>query len=173
MAITPDSKDWTWVLTRRCPECGFDAGSVAFDDIPRLLRENAAAWSPVLDRADAAVRPDDHTWSPLEYGAHVRDVFRIFTERLALMLAEDNPRFPNWDQDQTAIDERYNEQDPAGVADELGEAAASVADAFASVRPEDRQRPGRRSDGAVFTVVTLGRYLLHDPVHHLHDVHGD
>jgi hypothetical protein len=173
MAITPDTKDWTWVLTRPCPECGFDAGSVAFDDIPRLIRENGARWAPVLDRADAAVRPDDHTWSALEYGAHVRDVFRIFTVRLGLMLAEDNPLFPNWDQDQTAIDERYSEQDPAGVADELGEAAASVADAFASVRPEDLQRAGRRSDGAEFTVVTLGQYLVHDPVHHLHDVHGD
>jgi hypothetical protein len=173
MAITPDTKDWTWVLTRPCPECGFDAGSVPFEEIPRLIRENGARWAPVLDRADAAVRPDDHTWSPLEYGAHVRDVFRIFTERLRLMLAEDNPLFPNWDQDQTAIEERYNEQDPAGVADELGEAAASVADAFASVRPEDLHRAGRRSDGAEFTVVTLGRYLLHDPVHHLNDVHGD
>jgi DinB superfamily len=172
MAITPDTKDWTWVLTRPCPECGFDAGSVAFEDISRLIRENAVAWPPVLDRADAAVRPDDHTWSPLEYAAHVRDVFRIFTARLGLILTEDNPLFPNWDQDQTAIDERYNEQDPAGVADELGEAAASVAEAFASVPTEERQRGGRRSDGAEFTVLTLGQYLVHDPVHHLHDVHG-
>jgi hypothetical protein len=23
-AITPDTKDWTWVLERACPECGFD-----------------------------------------------------------------------------------------------------------------------------------------------------
>ena len=23
-AITPDTKDWTWVLERTCPECGFD-----------------------------------------------------------------------------------------------------------------------------------------------------
>jgi hypothetical protein len=173
MAITPDTKDWTWVLTRPCAECGFDAGSVAFEDIPRLIRENAGRWAPVLGRADATVRPDDHTWSALEYAAHVRDVFRIFTTRLGLMLAQDNPLFPNWDQDATAISERYNEQDPATVADELAEAAESAADAFSSVRPEDRQREGRRSDGAVFTVETLGQYFIHDPVHHLHDVHGD
>ncbi|HEV7955895.1 MAG: methyltransferase type 12 [Microbacteriaceae bacterium] len=43
MAITPASKDWTWVLERRCRECGFDAGAADFDDIPRQLRENAAA----------------------------------------------------------------------------------------------------------------------------------
>ena len=32
------------------------------------------------------------------------------------------------------------------------------------------QRPGGRSDGARFTVGTLARYLLHDPVHHVWDV---
>lgn len=25
MAIEPDTKDWTWVLDRPCPECGFEA----------------------------------------------------------------------------------------------------------------------------------------------------
>ena len=26
--IVPDDKDWTWVLERVCPECGFDARSI-------------------------------------------------------------------------------------------------------------------------------------------------
>ena len=46
-------------------------------------------------------------WSTLEYGCHVRDVHRIFNHRVELMLAEEEPRFPNWDQDQTAIAEDY------------------------------------------------------------------
>ena len=25
MAITPDTKNWTWVLEKRCDDCGFDA----------------------------------------------------------------------------------------------------------------------------------------------------
>ena len=28
MAIVPDDKDWTWVVQRPCPECGYDATSV-------------------------------------------------------------------------------------------------------------------------------------------------
>jgi len=32
--------------------------------------------------------------------------------------------------------------------------------------------PGRRSDGAVFTVASFARYMVHDPVHHLYDVTG-
>jgi len=38
------------------------------------------------------------------------------------------------------------------------------------VRPEQWERIGHRSNGAVFTVRTLGIYCLHDLVHHLHDV---
>ncbi|TFC94865.1 MULTISPECIES: DinB family protein [Cryobacterium] len=173
MAIITDTKDWTWVLERSCPECGFAAAEADFDLIPRLVRENAARWQPVLQRADAAARPDDHTWSALEYAAHVRDVFRMFDQRLAMMLAEDDPAFPNWDQDATAVAERYNEQDPVVVARELAEAAASVADAFAAVPVERLGRTGRRSDGARFTVATMAQYFVHDPVHHLHDVAGD
>ena len=170
MPITPDTKDWTWVLERPCAECGFSSAAVQYDEVPALIRRNAAAWAPVLDRADVAVRPDDETWSALEYAAHVRDVFRIFTVRLGLILDEDDPLFANWDQDATAVAERYNEQEPATVAAELAAAAASAADAFAAVPVEDRVRTGRRSDGARFTVTTLAQYFIHDPTHHLHDV---
>ena len=122
----------------------------------------------MLGRADVRVRPDDATWSALEYAAHVRDVFRIYDYRLGLMQEQDDPLFPNWDQDETAVAERYNEQDPAVVSDELVAAAASLADAFDGVT--DWSRPGRRSDGVAFTIETFAKYFIHDPVHHLHDV---
>ncbi len=41
---------------------------------------------------------------------------------------------------------------------------------FDSVTGEQWARTGRRSDGAVFTAETIGRYFVHDWVHHLHDV---
>jgi hypothetical protein len=31
--IVPDTKDWTWVLERPCPECGFDASGVRRDEV--------------------------------------------------------------------------------------------------------------------------------------------
>lgn len=170
MAIIPDRKDWTWVLERPCPQCGFDPAAVRFDDIPARVLEIASAWQPVLRRDDVRLRPDEQTWSPLEYAAHVRDVLGVFTTRLDLILDEDDPPFPNWDQDATADAERYNEQDPGVVADELADAAESAAEAFGSVSPDDLHRQGRRSDGAVFTIDSLGRYFLHDLEHHLHDV---
>ncbi|WP_309617913.1 DinB family protein [Salinibacterium sp.] len=166
--ITPDMKDWTWVIERPCPECGFDAASFEARDAAALLRANAAAWPAVLARANVRTRPDDSTWSPLEYAAHVRDVFRLYAHRLDLMRSQDDPLYPNWDQDETAVAERYNEQDPAVVASELVDAASSLADAFDQV--DDWSRSGRRSDGVQFTIETFAKYLIHDPVHHLADV---
>jgi hypothetical protein len=172
MAIVPDTKNWTWVLERECPECGFDSRATGLADIPRLVRENAAAWPTVLARPDVAVRPDDATWSALEYSCHVRDMFRVFRGRLELMLEEDEPAFANWDQDLTAVEQRYGEQDPAAVDAELAAAAEAMALALEAVPSQARDRRGLRSDGSVFTVETLARYFVHDPIHHLHDVHG-
>ena len=168
--ITPDTKDWTWVLERPCPECGFDVSTFGRAAVPDMIRTNAAAWRVVLGRPDAARRPSEGRWSPLEYACHVRDVFRLFDERLGLMLAEDDPMFANWDQDVTAVDDRYAEQAPAIVADELEVAGAGIAASFAAVQGAQWARAGRRSDSASFTVESFARYFVHDPIHHLWDV---
>lgn len=172
MPIEPDTKDWTWVLDRTCPECGFDADSVALDQVGGMVRENAAAWEQILARPrdELTTRPSDDRWSALEYACHVRDVFRLYDQRLALMLTEDDPDFANWDQDVAAVTDRYNEQDPELVAAAITEAAGPLADRFDSVGGDAWQRTGNRSDGVTFTVETFARYFIHDPVHHLVDV---
>jgi hypothetical protein len=174
MPIVPDDKDWTWVLERPCPECGFDAAAVAPASVAPLLRANAAAWQLVLRQPDDVVRrrPADDRWSPLEYACHVRDVCRLYEHRLDLMLRQDDPLYPNWDQDVAAVEARYDEQDPVVVSAEVGRAAAALAEAFDGVQGDQWLRPGRRSDGARFTIAGFSRYLLHDPVHHLYDVTG-
>jgi hypothetical protein len=88
------------------------------------------------------------------------------------MLTLDDPTFPNWDQDVTAVEDRYQEQDPAQVAAELRQAAFAIAGRFETVSGGQWQRTGTRSDGARFTVETFARYFIHDPAHHLYDVTG-
>lgn len=170
MPITPDSKNWTWVLERRCPECGFDGSEVASRDVAEALRHNASEWPGLLSRSDVKVRPSDDKWSALEYGCHVRDVFVLFDKRLVLMLERDDPEFENWDQDRTAIEDSYDEQDPDSVGEDLLAAGRALADRFDSVPDDGWSRTGRRSDGSDFTIDTFARYLLHDPVHHVYDV---
>ena len=171
-SIVPDDKDWTWVVERPCPECAFDGSVVDATAVASMIRSNAATWAAVLERpiVELRHRGDRTTWTDLEYAAHVRDVYRLYLYRLGLMLDHDDPLFPNWDQDETAAAERYNEQDPAVVAVDLVAAAEALAAAFDAVTEEQWRRPGRRSDGASFTIDSFAVYLVHDPIHHLVDV---
>ena len=148
-AITPDDKDWTWTLRERCPDCGFTAAEVTAAEVAGLVRAFT------------------------EYACHVRDVCRLFEQRLLLMLTRDAPTFDNWDQDETAVADRYGEQDPATVAGEVTASGASFARAYAQVPDDGWWRTGIRSNGSEFTVLTLGQYGLHDLRHHLWDVGVD
>lgn len=167
-APPPEDRDWTYVITQGCTECGFvpfDAPSAA-DRVAAIVPR----WREVLGRDDATVRPGPVTWSPLEYACHVRDVCRIMGHRVELMLATDGVRFANWDQDKTAIEDRYWAQDPAVVTEQLAEEAAAASAVLAGVSGEQWQRRGIRSNGSEFTVATLAVYFVHDIEHHLHDV---
>jgi hypothetical protein len=147
MPIIPDDKDWTWVLSTPCPECGFDAATVTPSTVPGTVLNMLPRWRAVLRREDASTRPDEHTWSPLEYACHVRDVFSLFDQRLNLMLREE-------------------------VAAQLATEGTQIANSFAAVHEDEWPRTGVRSNGSTFTVLTFAQYFLHDVVHHLHDVDG-
>lgn len=162
------------MLERTCAECGFDAAAVDRAAVGDRIRAGLPRWSAVLGPG-AAARPAAEVWSPLEYACHVRDVHRVFGERVALVLAEDDPEFPNWDQDETALADDYAGQDPSTVAAELAEAAHAVATAYDALDPHDERlwsRPARRSNGSLFTLDSLARYHLHDVEHHVWDVRG-
>ncbi len=172
----PEDKDWTWVLDRPCPQCGFDADTVDRAGLAARIRSSAAVWRAVLGRGPVvALRPPDDpdrgpVWSALEYGSHARDVYHLMAERLRLMLTKNDPQFLDWDPDAAAVEQRYAEQDPQRVGYDLAVEAGKVADILDRVRDNQWTRAGRRSDGQTFTVEGLATYLFHDVVHHLHDV---
>jgi SAM-dependent methyltransferase len=158
------------VLERACEECGFDAGVFDRHAIPRAFRRNAQVWVALLADPSAGERTRADRWSTLEYACHVHDVHQIYHDRVTQMLADDNPLFENWDQDQSALEGHYADQLPSIVGPTLVASAYAMSDLYDSVPPLAWQRRGRRSDGREFTVESLARYQLHDVVHHLHDV---
>jgi hypothetical protein len=181
--ITPDTKDWTWAAERPCGDCGFDPPKVGRADVGARIRANADGWAAFLEAASSG--PGGYSgagrdlwfrqrgrWSALEYACHVRDVHRLYLERLNLMLDQDDPLFQNWDQDTTAVEDAYQSADPGAVGGELLDAAEAIATVFDSLPEEAWARTSRRSDGAKFTMDSFARYYLHDPVHHLWDVAG-
>ena len=172
MPIIPDIKDWTWVLQRPCPECGFDAPAATPATAPGIVESMLPRWRAALRRPDVAERPDANTWSVLEYACHVRDVFNLFDHRLHLILTGDDARFADWDQDLTAVEKDYANADPAQVSAELTAEGEQIAAAFGRIPEEQWRRKGTRSNGSEFTILTFSQYFLHDVVHHLHDVEG-
>jgi hypothetical protein len=58
-----------------------------------MIRENADLWGELLAHPRVTSRPSGDVWSALEYGCHVRDVFRLYDSRLEMMLEEDDPLY--------------------------------------------------------------------------------
>jgi hypothetical protein len=158
------------VLERPCPDCGFDSTALRRREFAGLTRRYTNALVAALDRPGSGDRRTPDVWSDHEYACHVRDVCTVFFGRLTVMIAEDDPLFANWDQDATALEQRYWRQDPASVRRQLLDAADRMANRWAQVREDEWTRPGRRSNGSTFTVDSLGRYFLHDLAHHAWDV---
>lgn len=50
-------------------------------------------------------------WSIVEVMCHLRDYEEIFVARVRAMLVEENPTFPNYNQEQLAIERSYQTQD--------------------------------------------------------------
>ena len=65
-----------------------------------------------------------------------------------------------------------DEQDLAVVSVDLAAAGTEIGARFDGVSGAEWDRTATRSDGAVFTTRSLGRYFLHDIEHHLSDVGG-
>lgn len=164
---TPDDRDWLVVLDNGCDECGWQPHPPE-DSIARL-RDAVPAWRSVLAREDAAQRPAETTWSPLEYACHVRDVITVWEVRTTAMLTETNPVFANFDGDETALEKQYWTEDPTAVAEAFTDAATKTAAVLESLSQGQWERPGRRGDGAPFTIASLALYFSHELTHHLQD----
>jgi hypothetical protein len=170
----PDDSDWTWVLSRPCPDCGFDAATLRPEDVAAHLRDAAGRYAAVLVRDDVHSRPATGVWSPLEYACHVRDVCDVMRGRIEQIIAGGGAvvRFANWDQDATANEKQYWRADPQVVEREVAHAFEAAAAAYDRPTEEQWQWQALRSNGSQFTARTLAQYFLHDVQHHLWDVNG-
>ena len=168
----PDTKDWTWVLDRPCPECGFDPAGQGLADLPRLVHDTAMTWSAGAragpTSASGRRRTSGRRWSTAATSVTCTSSSPNGCGRCS---TEDEPTFANWDQDATAVESDYGSQDPTAVAVELIEAAGHRRRHLRHRHRCDARSPRRCGPTATrFTVESLGSYHLHDVVHHLHDV---
>lgn len=124
------------------------------------------------DEAPLRRRRSPDEWSPLEYTCHVRDVLLMQRDRLYVALVEDEPSFKPMYRDQRVEFDRYGEQIPVEVVDQLTMAASLFSHAYAGLTDEQWTRtlmygypgPTRRD------VEWVAHHTLHEAVHHLHDI---
>lgn len=161
-----------------CAECRFDASPLDDAALTDAIGAIAKRYGPPLTRFlpnddptfVLRTRPAPDVWSALEYVAHVRDVVRFYAERIARVVAEDRPQLHTYGFAAACDEQRYNEQDPAVVLDELGDAVALAESELRALAPEQWQRVGIGSEGDERTVRALAENLAHDAHHHLLDV---
>ncbi|GGM69918.1 DinB family protein [Dactylosporangium sucinum] len=156
----------------RCEECGFDYAGVPAEAVPERLRGFGARFAAALAAVEVRRRPAPDVWSPLEYTCHVRDVFAVQRERLALGLREDRPEFVPMGREERVVADAYNTQDPAVVLAALALAADALAADFARLTAVELERTGRYPwpEPAERTLLWLGRHTVHEGEHHLIDV---
>jgi DinB superfamily len=162
-----------WFLVVRddtCPECGLEAAAVAVVDLGDAVVEESQRWSELLmsqTRSQALVlRPSASGWSPLEYGGHVRDVLLLFTDRIRLTLATNEPTFEYQDQNEAIVEGRYNNADPIVVAEQILAEARELQSLLEELPSDGWVRWGTRSDDERFDVALLARFVLHEVRHH-------
>ncbi|WP_433319425.1 DinB family protein [Micromonospora chersina] len=157
----------------RCDECLFVYSALGSGELPQRLRDVAARYPAALYGVpDPRRRPAPEVWSPLEYACHVRDVFRVQGERLALALRVDEPEFPPMGRDELVVTERYNAQDPEVVLADLATAADGFAARFGALGEGELARTGVYPwpQREARTLRWLGRHTVHEAEHHLLDI---
>lgn len=163
-----------------CDECSFDGGPLSGVDLAAAFTGYARKYRAPLTRflpgedgpALLRIRPDAGAWSGLEYAAHVRDVFAIDVGRIQRVLTEDRPLLDGFDFEAACEDQRYNDQDPAVVADEVTAAANSMAEVLSGIDDSCWERVGLAGDGSgdERSVRLLAERAAHDGHHHLLDI---
>lgn len=165
------------MTTTRCEECGFDYEALDPSDVPAAIRSFARRYRAPLSRflpgedGDALVRerPAPDTWSALEYAAHVRDVFAAYDRWIGRCLTEDRPVLDGPTPDALAAERRYNEEDPAAVAEAVAANAERLAATVEAVPAGGWDRIGLRRDEER-SVRFTARRAVHEGSHHLLDI---
>lgn len=157
----------------RCDECGFDNTVLSNDQLRAALRDELPAYFAALGEPPDRLRrrPAPDVWSALEYACHMRDVVGFYGERIAAIATTDRPRLRGFGFGEAAERERYNEQDPATVAEQLTVATAAVAARLQALAPADWARVGIASESdATRDVRNCASRLVHEFGHHRRDI---
>jgi hypothetical protein len=158
-------------------ECGFDPDAVPVTESPALIRRLGRLhcdWLldvTAVGSGAAAIRmsPRKNTWSPLEYTAHVRDVYALFDRRIQAILKKPDSELELVDHNLAVAEGAYNQLDAPALAEDLMACAERLAVTLDRVRPGQWSLRGFRG-GESRTIEEIAKRAVHEGRHHLMDV---
>lgn len=158
----------------RCGICGFEYYLDRAEGAPARIVEGSAAIAGLMRDGHRLMRtrPRPETWSPLEYGCHVRDVLLVQRERVLAARRTDRPSFDPMGRDERVDHDGYADQDPDDVARQLTDAAFMLSNVLGRLGPEEWERtvmynyPGRMERSLRWVAV----HTEHEVRHHLGDI---
>jgi hypothetical protein len=179
-AAAGEGWEWTRIQQEACPQCGDNPSSRPPGQLGTLAVERAAKWREFLMHADETflrTNPEAEVFvfSPLQYGAHVRDMLKVYGDRMVLGLDHDKPTSPLFYPAQEVFEE-YNQLGADELATDIERWAKRLATLTAGMEPSSWSRTVINDRGVygicTFTIAGLACNAVHEAHHHLLDATG-
>jgi DinB superfamily len=156
----------------RCDGCGFEYDLATAQAAGSAIVKGVGELVVMLDAEDPRPRRSPQTWSPREYGCHLRDVLLVQRERVLAARRTDRPSFDPMGRDERVEHDGYIEQDPDDVGRQLSDAAHLFANVLSRLGPNDWDRTVMYSYPAPFerSLRWVAMHTVHEVRHHLVDV---
>ncbi|MGE0880682.1 MAG: DinB family protein [Acidimicrobiia bacterium] len=153
-------------------DCGLDTTQLTVaESLDSIERELPAIRSLFTGRPDALLRAKSSgdVWSPLEYLVHLRDAVRYHGWQANLALTQERPQIPAPDPDAAAVNEAYNDADPAEALMALEQQTARFVSRTRTLADEQLDRAVVRA-GTPIDVRFMVRNVAHEVHHHKGDI---
>ena len=126
------------------------------DSVPRALRTRRAA---------------DDRFALVEHAHHLADLeIEGYGDRIARMLAEDNPVLPDFRGDVIAEERRYRELELQPAADRFRTARESLVERLRALTPDQWSRVGTQEGVGAITLDSLARMMFEHDLGHANDL---
>lgn len=135
-------------------------------DVYRATPQTLRALVQGVDEERARERPDEDSWSIVEVVAHLADAEANAYERVRRMLAEDNPTFEGYDEQEWARARNYRAMHFGTALRRFEEHRAAQIGLLEQLDSDGWERPARHNQLGAITVSSITAHMTaHDAIH--------